>query len=113
MVNLLFISFIVGILLSIITVFADILIKNASLQTAFTGWKFLFIGCLIYGLTGLGWFFVMRRIKLSTLGVLYGITCIILLTLISIFYFHEKISFIELLGIILAIISIIILARFA
>ena len=103
----------VAFFLSIITVLADVFIKNASLQTSFSGWSLLSLGCLIYALTGLGWFYVMRHMKLSTLGVIYGITCILLLAAVSVFYFKEKISSIEIVGIILAVISIIILARFA
>ena len=107
------ISVLAGLALSIITVIADMFIKEASLQTAFTGWKTLVIGCLIYALTGVGWFYVIRYIKLSTSGVLYGISCIVLLVLVSVFYFHEKISPMEILGVILAIASIVIMIRFA
>lgn len=111
--NLILIAFLIGIILSAITVFADALIKQASLQTAFSGWKMLIIGAIIYGLTAFGWFFLMRKIKLSTLGVLYAVSCVVLLTLVSVFYFKEKINFIEIIGIGLAIVSLIILARFA
>ena len=111
--NFVLISFIAGIILSAITVLADSLIKQGSLKIAFSGWPYLAIGSLIYGLTGLGWFFIMRKIKLSTLGVLYAVSCVILLTLVSVFYFKEKISPLEIVGIILAIISLVIMARFA
>lgn len=111
--NIVAIMFLVGIGLSAITVFADALVKHASLQSAFSGWPALLAGAIIYGLTALGWFFVMRKIKLSTLGVLYAVSCVILLTLVSVFYFKEKISPLEIVGISLAIISIIILFRFA
>lgn len=107
------IAFLAGIALSVITVIADALIKYASLQEALSGWRILIIGSILYGLTAFGWFFVMRKIKLSTLGVLYGVSCVLLLTLISAFYFKEKISPIEIFGISLAIISLIILSRFA
>lgn len=103
----------VAFFLSIITVLADAFIKNASFQNGFNGWLLLTFGCLVYALTGLGWFFVMRHVKLSTSGVIYGITCILLLAAASVFYFKEKISSIEVVGICLAIISIIILVRFA
>jgi len=109
----LLIPFLIATALTFITVLADVLIKHASLQSAFSGWKTLGLGALIYGLTGFGWFFVMKKMKLSTLGVLYGVGCIILLALVSVFYFKEKISSIEIFGIVLAIISIIILYRFA
>ncbi len=95
------------------TVLADIFIKRASLQNSFSGWYLLILGAVIYGSTAFGWFFVMRKVKLSTLGVLYAITCVVALTLISVFYFKEKISFLEIVGIILAITSLAILSRFA
>ena len=71
--NQIALTFLIGIGLSIITVFADSLIKHASLQNALSGWKFLVLGSVVYGMTGFSWFFVMRKIKLSTLGVLYSV----------------------------------------
>jgi len=111
--NTVLIAFLIGIGLSIITVFADSLIKQASLQNSFSGWQMLISGGLIYGLTAFGWFFVMKKLKLSTIGVLYGVTCVVFLTLVSVFYFKEKINSFEIFGIALAIISLIILSRFA
>ncbi len=102
-----------GIALSIITVFADSLIKQASLQASFSGWKLLILGVVIYGLTGFGWFFVMRKLKLSTIGALYAVSVVVFLSLVSVFYFKEKISGMEIFGIVLAITSLFILARFA
>ena len=107
------IAFLAGIGLSITTVFADSLIKYASLQKGFSGWPALFWGAVIYGLTAFGWFFVVQKVKLSTIGVLYGVSCVILLTLVSVFYFKEKINLIEIFAIVLAIISLMILFRFA
>lgn len=107
------IPFLIGTALSAVTVFADLLIKQASLKSLFSGWKSLLLGCTIYALTGVGWFFLMRKIKLSTLGVWYSISIVLLLTLTSVFFFKEKINSLEILGIILAIISLIIMARFA
>jgi len=105
--------FIVGLGLIIITVIGDSLIKNASLLKDFSGWKTLLAGCVLYGLTGLGWFYVMRHMKLSTLGVFYGAGGAILLALIGVFYFKEQINLIESVGIFLGIISLILLFRFA
>ena len=102
----------IGIGLSLITVLADVFIKHASLSSGFSGWKLLVIGALIYGLTAFGWFFAMKGAKLSFLGVLYSIIIVLFLTLVSVFYFKEKISGMEIFGIGLAITSLIILARF-
>lgn len=111
--NTIFVAFLIGIGLSVITVLGDVLVKHASLQSAFSGWRALILGALIYGVTAFGWFFVMRKIKLSTLGVLYAVSCVVFLTLVSVFYFKEKIHPIEIFGIALAIISLVILSRFA
>jgi multidrug transporter EmrE-like cation transporter len=102
----------VGALMIILTIAGDILIKNASLGHSFSGWKSLLVGSIFYALTGVGWFFVMRNMKLSTLGVFYGVGCILLLTLFSVFLYKENINIIEIIGIILGIISLIILFRF-
>ena len=109
----LMIAIIAGIALSLITVVADVFIKNASLYDGFSGWKLLVVGAIIYGLTAFGWFFVMRGAKLSFLGVLYSVIVILCLTLVSVFYFKEKLSGMEMFGIGLAISSLVILARFA
>ena len=111
--NQLTLAFILGIGLSLITVLGDVLIKHASLQQQFNGLKWLIIGALIYGLTAFGWFFVMRQAKLSTLGVLYAVSIVFFLTLVSALYFKEKLSLIEMLGVLMAICSLIILRRFA
>ncbi len=106
-------SLFVAVFLSMVTVYADYLIKKASLATGFTAWPTLLLGMTVYGLTGLGWFFVMRSVKLSTLGVVYGLTCIIVLTLLSVIVFKEKIHSLEMVGIAFALLSLVLLARFA
>jgi drug/metabolite transporter (DMT)-like permease len=106
-------AILIGIGLSAITVFADALVKQASLQKNFSGWHNLFFGGMIYGLTALGWFFVMRKMPLPKLVVLYAVSCVVLLTLVSVFFFKEKITPLEIFGVILAIFSLIILFRFA
>jgi len=106
-------AFLVGIGLSLITVLADAIIKHASLQNGFSGWQLLILGSILYGATAFGWFFVMRNMKLSTLGGLYAISVVVSLALVSVFYFKEAISPIEIFGIALAIVSLVILSRFA
>jgi drug/metabolite transporter (DMT)-like permease len=111
--NGLLLAFLLGIGLSIITVLGDVLVKSASLQPGFSGWQVLVVGAIIYGLTAFGWFFVMRGAKLSTLGVLYAVSVVVFLTLVSVFYFKEKLSIFEVLGITMAITSLVILYRFS
>ena len=105
-------AILIGVLLSVVTVIGDSLVKKASLGASFPGMGLLILGAIVYGLTAFGWFFVMRRLKLSTVGVLYSVSTAVLLVLISVFYFKEKISLPEIIAIFLAIVSLIILARF-
>lgn len=108
-----FISFLVGIGLVLITAFGDAFIKQASLQKDFTGLKWLILGALLYASTAFGWFFVLRKIKLSTSVVLYSVSLITFSTLLSVLYFKEKITPVEIIAILMAIFSLIILYRFA
>ncbi len=107
-----FIAFITAIFLSAIAVLADYFIKKAS-QLPNIWNKSLLIGAVIYGLSAIGWVIVMKSMKLSTLGVIFGLSCIIMVTAISVFIFHEKLSTIEIIGILLGIISLTILYRFS
>ena len=106
------IAFILAISLSAVTVAADLLVKESSLLSNVWN-RWLLFGGIIYGLTAIGWVFVMKSIKLSTLGTIYGISCIVLLTIASVFVLHEKLSMPEIIGILLGIISLILLYRFS
>lgn len=106
------ITFVIAISLSGITVLSDYFIKKASLENAVWS-KWLLLGGIIYAFTAIGWFFVMKNLKLSTIGVIYGVSCITLLAIVSVFIFNEKISQMETVGILLGISSIAILYKFA
>lgn len=75
--------------------------------------KLFIIGFVIYALTAFGWFFVIKYNKLSTLGVFYAISTIIFLLIVGVFYFKESLNSYEIIGIVLAIISLILLGRFS
>ncbi len=99
--------------LSVVTVAADFLIKKASEGKGFSEWPLLLVGGAIYALTAIGWFFVMRHLELSTLGALYAVTCVLLLSIIGVLSFQERIVPGEMVGIGFAIVSLVLLARFA
>ena len=107
-----FVTLIIALSLSAVSVLADYFIKKASIGNNAWG-RWLTLGAIIYGLTAVGWFFAMKNMKLFTLGAIYGISCIVILVMLSIFVFHEKINTIEIIGILLGIVSIIILYKFA
>lgn len=99
-------------ILELISLSGDYLIKKASLQNGLVGWKQLLVGGLVYGVTAIGWFYVMRVFKLFTIGILHSLIAIALSMALSQFVFGEKITSRELIGIILGFISIILLVRF-
>lgn len=101
------------IILAGIGVLGDYFIKLAGNGSKYISYIPFFTGMIVFALTAFGWFYVMKHIKLSTLGLFYSVTTVILLTLVGTIFFKEHLSTIELIGIILGIASIIILARFS
>ena len=103
----------IGIGLALVTALGDALIKSASGKFGFSGWKQLVLAAIIYAGTAIGWFFVLRKIKLSSGVMIYTLSLILFVVLFSVFYFKEDIKPIEYFGITMAVSSLIILSRFA
>jgi drug/metabolite transporter (DMT)-like permease len=55
----------------------------------------------------------MRHLKLATIGVVYSISMVLLLTAVGVVLFGESLNRYELAGIILAVASLVLLMRFA
>ena len=98
---------------SVVGVVGDYFLKLASEreQPLRTGWFYL--GFALYASTAFGWVFVMRHLKLATISVLYSISMVLLLTAIGVVFFRESLNYSELAGIVLAVISLVLLMRFA
>lgn len=111
--NKIFLSIIITVFLSLVGVAGDFFIKLSGSGKKFIDLKWFILGLIIYSLTAFGWFFVMKNIKLSTLGVIYAISTILFLLLISIFYFKESLNIYEIVGMLLAIVSILLLSNYA
>src|SRR5882672_3000604 len=103
----------VTIAFSVIGVVGDYFLKLASAreQPLRTGWFYL--GFVLYASTAFGWVFVMRHLKLATIGVLYSVALVLLLTAVGVVLFRESLSYFEVVGIILAVASLVLLMRFA
>jgi len=111
--NLTILSIIVAIILSFIGVVGNYFIKISGQQKSWMDIRLFIVGFLVYASTAFGWFFVMKHIKLSTLGVVYSVSTVLFLTLLSVLVFNEKINIYEIIGVMFAIISIVILGKFA
>lgn len=106
--------FVIGIviLLAGVGVLGDYFIKLSGNGPAYINYTHFIIGMVIYGLTAFGWFYVMKHLKLGTVGVFYALTTVLLLVAVGVFFFKEQLNIYDAIGIALAIASILILARF-
>ncbi|WP_406694418.1 transporter [Singulisphaera sp. Ch08] len=98
---------------SVVGVLGDYLLKLASDQKhpLRSGW--FYIGFAVYASTAFGWVYVMRHLKLATIGVVYSVSMILLLTGLGTLIFREPLKAQEVAGLILAIASLVLLMRFA
>lgn len=102
----------VAIALSAIGVFADYQLKRASLASAtFNPW--LLFGTLTYASTAIGWMYVFRHLTFAQVGVVYCTSTILLLVAAGTLFFQESLKPLEIIGVALALASIVLLNRFA
>jgi multidrug transporter EmrE-like cation transporter len=100
-------------LMTAIGVLGDSFLKLAGQGPAYVDVKWFVVGFVVYALTAFGWFYVLKEMHLSTLGIAYALSNVILLVLVGVFIFGERMSVYEVIGLVLAVVSIILLARFA
>jgi drug/metabolite transporter (DMT)-like permease len=103
----------VTICFSVIGVLGDYFLKLASARehSLRTGWFYL--GFALYASTAFGWVFVMKHLKLASIGVLYAVSLVLLLTAVGVVLFRESLNYLEMTGIVFAVISLVLLMRFA
>jgi small multidrug resistance pump len=111
--NIKIISLALAVLIALVEVTGDFFIKLSGQGDKYINWKWFIPGFLIYSLTAVLWFFAVKHEKLFTAGIFFAISTVLFLVLISFFYFKESINSYEIVGIILAIISLILLGKFA
>src|SRR5256712_3227954 len=103
----------VTIAFSLLGVVGDYFLKLASANENSLKTISFYIGFVLYASTAFGWVFVMKHLKLATIGVVYSISMVLLLTAIGVVLFGESLNYYELAGIILAVASLVLLMRFA
>src|SRR3954452_17255074 len=106
-------AFIVTIAFSVIGVVGDYFLKLASAKEEALKSPAFYLGFALYASTAFGWVFVMKHLKLATISVLYSVSLVLLLTAIGVALFHESLNYFEVIGILLAVISLVLLMRFA
>jgi drug/metabolite transporter (DMT)-like permease len=106
-------ALLVTILFSLIGVLGDYFLKLASEQPSALRTVWFYIGFALYASTAFGWVFVMKHLKLATIGVVYSVAMILLLTSIGAIFFHESLNYYEIAGLLMAIASLVLLMRFS
>jgi small multidrug resistance pump len=106
-------AIIVTIAFSLVGVLGDYFLKLASEQQNSLRSIWFYIGFALYASTAFGWVFVMKHLKLATIGVVYSVAMILLLTTIGAVSFRESLNYYEIAGLLMAIGSIVLLMRFS
>ena len=98
---------------SVLGVVGDYFLKLGSAAKNPLRSRWFYVGFVVYASTAFGWVYVMRHLKLATIGVVYSVSMILLLTTIGAVAFREPLNTAEVIGILLAVASLILLVRFA
>ena len=98
---------------SVIGVLGDYFLKLASAREQPLRTSWFYLGFALYASTAFGWVFVMKHLKLATISVLYSISLVLLLTAIGVVLFQESLNYFEVIGIVLAVMSLVLLMHFA
>ena len=98
---------------SLVGVVGDYFLKLASREPQSLRSPWFYLGFAFYASTAFGWVFVMKHLKLATISVLYSVSMILLLTAIGAVAFRESLSTGEIVGLLMAIGSLVLLMRFA
>jgi multidrug transporter EmrE-like cation transporter len=107
------VAVLVTIAFSLLGVLGDYCLKLASAHDNVFKTRFFYVGFVVYASTAFGWVFVMKHLKLATIGVVYSVSMILLLTAIGVVVFREALGAYEVAGLIMAVASLILLVRFA
>jgi multidrug transporter EmrE-like cation transporter len=98
--------------LSVLAVIGDYFLKMAGRQEGpFRTWGFV-IGLAAYAVSAFVAVYVLKHLKLATVGVVYCLSLTLLLTALGVFVFGESLRSYEIVAIVMALISLCMLARF-
>src|SRR6266571_9440980 len=107
------IAVLVTIAFSVIGVLGDYFLKLASAREQSLRTVWFYLGFALYASTAFGWVFVMKHLKLATISVLYSVSLVLFLTAIGVVLFQESLNYFEVIGIVFAVVSLVLLMRFA
>lgn len=107
------IALLVTVAFSALGVLGDYFLKLASGQERSFKSVWFYIGFALYASTAFGWVLVMKHLKLATISIVYSVSMILMLTAVGVILFRESLGYPEIVGIMLAVASLVLLMRFA
>jgi undecaprenyl phosphate-alpha-L-ara4N flippase subunit ArnF len=99
-------------LTGLVVIFGDVLIKIAAERSGSGVLGLLGLGCLVYALSAVLWFWAMRHTTLAQAGVAYSMFTLLALAVIGAVWFKESLAPREWAGIGCALVSMGLMARF-
>src|SRR5579871_4091750 len=92
---------------SVVGVVGDYLLKLASEKTHPLRSGTFYLGFAVYASTAFGWVYVMRHLKLATIGAVYSVSMVLLLTGVGVFAFRQPLHVPEVVGLAMAVGSLV------
>jgi small multidrug resistance pump len=108
--NQTYISISVAVILSLVAVAGDYFLKVASNNDQSINTVWFVLGISTIASTAFGWVYTMKHLKLASIGAIYSVSTVVLLALVGAIFFHENLSHYEIIGLVMAIISLVLLS---
>jgi multidrug transporter EmrE-like cation transporter len=105
-------AFVVAAVMSAVGIAGDYFLKRASGAASPLATRDFAAGLTLYASTAFAWVWVMRHLKLATIGVVYSVCMVLMLTAMGVLFFGESVNRYEAAGIGLALASLALLSRF-
>jgi drug/metabolite transporter (DMT)-like permease len=99
-------SFLVLVSIASATLIGDYFIKRAAMSPAGIRSPELIAGALLYGLTAIGWFHLMKSQSLAMIAVTFTASTVIALSALGFFVFGEQFGRREALGVTFAVLAV-------
>jgi multidrug transporter EmrE-like cation transporter len=110
--NQAYIAIVLAVLLSLIGVTGDSFLKIASQSESIVKNQWFLFGLFTLASTAFGWVYIIKYLKLATVGVIYSVCTVVFLALVGSVFFQETLNPYEIIGILLAIASLVLLSAF-
>jgi undecaprenyl phosphate-alpha-L-ara4N flippase subunit ArnF len=110
MINILF-GFSFALVTASIVIIGDFLIKLAADDGKSIWSGYVLIGCLLYAVSAIFWFYAVRHVTLAQAGVAYSMLTLLALCGIGVIWFDEQMFLREYLGIACAIAAMVLMVR--